>query len=115
MCTPWGTVEGNERNRGAFRCNQASDGRAPRDQIENRIRNVPETNRERAFINAAKTEAVTRRPVGKSHVFSGNVDKMIVTDDRPSTIFGLWDEEIFDETGKMLDQKVQALIGRLVV
>ncbi len=41
---------------------------APRDQIEERIRTVPEANRERAFINAAKTEAMnqTVRPVGKS-------------------------------------------------
>ena len=35
-------------------------------KIEERIRNVPEANRERAFINAAKTEAMnqTVRPVG---------------------------------------------------
>ena len=35
-------------------------GRAPRDQtnIEERIRNVPEASRERAFINAGKTEAM---------------------------------------------------------
>ena len=41
---------------------------APRDQIEERIRNVPEANRERAVINAAKTEAMnqTVRPVGNS-------------------------------------------------
>ena len=34
-------------------------------KIEERIRNVPEANRERAFINAAKTEAMnqTVRPV----------------------------------------------------
>jgi hypothetical protein len=37
-------------------------------KIEERIRNVPEANRERAFINAAKTEAMnqTVRPVGNS-------------------------------------------------
>jgi hypothetical protein len=37
-------------------------------KIEERIRNVPEANRERAFINAAKTEAMnqTVRPAGKS-------------------------------------------------
>ena len=35
-------------------------------RIEERIRNVPEANRERAFINAAKTEAMkqTVRPTG---------------------------------------------------
>ena len=35
-------------------------------RIEERIRNVPEANRERAFINAAKTEAMkqTVRPAG---------------------------------------------------
>jgi hypothetical protein len=35
-------------------------------RIEEHIRNVPEANRERAFINAAKTEAMnqTVRPVG---------------------------------------------------
>ena len=37
-------------------------------KIEERIRNVPEANRERAFINAAKTEAMnqTVRPAGNS-------------------------------------------------
>ena len=37
-------------------------------KIEERIRNVPEANRERAFINAAKTEAMnqTVRPVGNA-------------------------------------------------
>lgn len=37
-------------------------------KIEERIRNVPEANRERAFINGAKTEAMnqTVRPVGNS-------------------------------------------------
>jgi hypothetical protein len=37
-------------------------------KIEERIRNVPEANRERAFINAAKTEAMnqTVRPTGNS-------------------------------------------------
>jgi len=37
-------------------------------KIEERIRNVPEANRERAFINAAKTEAMnqTMRPVRNS-------------------------------------------------
>ena len=37
-------------------------------KIEERIRNVPEANRERAFINAAKTEAMnqTVRHVGNS-------------------------------------------------
>ncbi len=37
-------------------------------KIEERIRNVPEANRERAFINAAKTEAMnqTVRPAGPS-------------------------------------------------
>ena len=37
-------------------------------KIEARIRNVPEANRERAFINAAKTEAMnqTVRHVGNS-------------------------------------------------
>ena len=37
-------------------------------KIEERIRNVPEANRERAFINAAKTEAMnqTVRPAGTS-------------------------------------------------
>lgn len=37
-------------------------------KIEERIRNVPEGNRERAFINAAKTEAMnqTVRPVGNA-------------------------------------------------
>jgi succinylglutamate desuccinylase len=35
-------------------------------KIEERIRNVPEANRERAFLNAAKTEAMnqTVRPIG---------------------------------------------------
>ena len=35
-------------------------------KIEERLRNVPEANRERAFINAAKTEAMnqTVRPHG---------------------------------------------------
>jgi hypothetical protein len=35
-------------------------------KIEERLRNVPEANRERAFINAAKTEAMnhTVRPNG---------------------------------------------------
>ena len=37
-------------------------------KIEERIRNVPEADRERAFINAAKTEAMnqTVRPVGNA-------------------------------------------------
>ena len=37
-------------------------------KIEERIRNVPEANRERAFINTAKTEAMnqTVRPVGNA-------------------------------------------------
>ena len=37
-------------------------------KIAERIRNVPEANRERAFINAAKTEAMnqTVRPVGNA-------------------------------------------------
>lgn len=37
-------------------------------KIEERIRNVPEANRERAFINAAKTEAMNQavRPAGPS-------------------------------------------------
>ena len=37
-------------------------------KIEERIRNVPAANRERAFLNAAKTEAMnqTVRPVGNS-------------------------------------------------
>ena len=37
-------------------------------KIEERIRYVPEANRERAFINAAKTEAMnqTVRPVGNA-------------------------------------------------
>jgi low affinity Fe/Cu permease len=37
-------------------------------KIEERIRNVAEANRERAFINAAKTEAMnqTVRPVGNA-------------------------------------------------
>src|SRR3954471_17739375 len=37
-----------------------------KDRIEARIKNVPEQNRERAFINAAKTEAMnqTVRPAG---------------------------------------------------
>jgi hypothetical protein len=39
-----------------------------RSKIEERIRNVPAANRERAFLNAAKTEAMnqTVRPVGNS-------------------------------------------------
>lgn len=37
-------------------------------KIEERIRNVPEANRERAFINAAKTEAMNQavQPAGPS-------------------------------------------------
>lgn len=37
-------------------------------KIEERLRNVPEANRERAFINAAKTEAMNQavRPAGNS-------------------------------------------------
>lgn len=37
-------------------------------KIEERIRNVPEANREQAFINAAKMEAMnqTVRPVGNA-------------------------------------------------
>jgi len=39
-----------------------------RSKIEERIRNVPAANRERAFLNAAKTEAMNRtvRPAGNS-------------------------------------------------
>ncbi len=39
-----------------------------RSKIEERIRNVPAANRERAFLNAAKTEAMnqTVRPAGSS-------------------------------------------------
>lgn len=61
-------MRGNERNLGAFRCNEGLGGRVPRikSNIEERIRNMPEANRERPFINAAKTEAMSKRvrPVG---------------------------------------------------
>jgi uncharacterized protein (DUF302 family) len=49
-------------------------------------------------------------------MFSGaNFDETTITYDRPSKIFGQWGESIFDETGKMLDQKMEALIRKLIV
>jgi len=42
-----------------------------------------------------------------------DLNKTIVTYDRPSKVFAQWSEPVFDETGKMLDEKMEALIREL--
>ncbi len=44
-------------------------------------------------------------------MFSGaGPNKTTITYDRPSKVFGQWSEPIFNETGKLLDGKMEALI-----
>lgn len=37
-------------------------------------------------------------------------DKTLITYDKPSLLFGQWDEQIFQDTGKLLDEKMETLI-----
>lgn len=40
-------------------------------------------------------------------------DKTVVSYDRPSKMFGQWHEPVFQETGRLLDQKLELLIRRI--
>jgi len=62
-------LRGSARSRRSHRSRVLLDSKSPKERrrnpeikakIEARIRNVPEQNRERAFINAAKTEALNQ-------------------------------------------------------
>jgi uncharacterized protein (DUF302 family) len=37
-------------------------------------------------------------------------DKTLITYDKPSLLFGQWDEQLFNDTGKLLDEKMETLI-----
>ena len=37
-------------------------------------------------------------------------NKTLITYDRPSLLFGQWDEQLFHDTGKLLDEKMETLI-----
>lgn len=44
---------------------------------------------------------------------AGGSGETVVTYDQPSKMFGQWDEPIFQETGKLLDEKMTGLIHEL--
>jgi uncharacterized protein (DUF302 family) len=47
-------------------------------------------------------------------MFSGDsLGRTIITYDRPSMIFGQWTEPVFQETGKMLDLKMENLLCKI--
>ena len=49
-------------------------------------------------------------------MFSGDgPETTTVTYDRPSKMFGQWNEPIFQETGKLLDEKMEALIRQIAL
>jgi Domain of unknown function DUF302 len=49
-------------------------------------------------------------------MFSGDgSEQTTITYDRPSKIFGQWNEPIFRQTGEMLDGKMEALVRKLIV
>jgi len=44
-------------------------------------------------------------------MFSENdFGKTVITYEKPSTLFGQWNEQIFQDTGKLLDEKMETLI-----
>jgi uncharacterized protein (DUF302 family) len=44
---------------------------------------------------------------------SDGVDRTIITYDKPSMIFGQWTEPVFQETGKMLDLKMENVVRKM--
>ena len=40
-------------------------------------------------------------------------NKTVITYDRPSKMFAQWQESVFQQTGQILDQKMQTLIRKL--
>lgn len=47
-------------------------------------------------------------------MFSGDgPSRTVITYDRPSRMFGQWQEPVFQQTGQVLDQKMETLIRRL--
>jgi hypothetical protein len=47
-------------------------------------------------------------------MFAGDgPSRTVITYDRPSKMFGQWREPVFQQTGQVLDQKMETLIRRL--